>query len=133
MLKMTHKPNTMKNVNTLGRIFYALPFGIFGINHFIMQDFYIGQLTSFIPGGGFTVLLTGFCMIVACISIISKKYIALTSFSLAFLLFIFIVTIHIPNLINQKDVEVTMIALLKDVSLMGGSLMIAGMSMEKKL
>lgn len=133
MLKMTHKPNTMKNVNTLGRIFYALPFGIFGINHFIMQDFYIGQLTSFIPGGGFTVLLTGFCMIVACISIISKKYIALTSFSLAFLLFIFIVTIHIPNIVNKVNFEISLIAMLKDISLMGGSLMIAGLSMENKL
>jgi hypothetical protein len=35
--------------------------------------------------------------------------------------------------VNQKDIEITMIALLKDISLMGGSLMIAGLIMENKL
>jgi hypothetical protein len=50
---------------------------------------------------------------------------------LATLLFIFIVTIHIPHLINGIDTTTTLIALLKDVSLMGGSLMIAGIYSEE--
>jgi uncharacterized membrane protein YphA (DoxX/SURF4 family) len=123
----------MKNLTTVGRIFYALPFGIFGINHFLMVDYYIGQLTSFIPTGAFIILLTGLCMIAACISIITKKFVSLSSFLLAILLFIFIVTIHIPHLINHHEVEITLVALLKDISLMGGSLMIAGLSVEDKL
>jgi len=123
----------MKNVTTVGRIFYALPFGIFGINHFLMLDFYLGQLTSFIPAGAFTVILTGMCLIAACISIITRKLVSLSSFLLAILLFLFILTIHLPNLINQVNLEITMIALLKDISLMGGSLMIAGMSAQNTL
>jgi len=122
----------MKSMTTIGRILFALPFGIFRINHFIMIDYYIGQLTSFIPGGGFTIILTGILMIAACISIISKKQVTLTSFLLAVLLFIFIITIHIPRLIHHVDFEITLIALLKDVSLMGGSLMIAGLNMGEK-
>ena len=122
----------MKSMTTIGRILFALPFGIFGINHFLMLDFYIGQLTSFIPSGGFIIIFTGICMIAACISIISRKLVALTSYLLAALLFIFILTIHIPHLINHVDIEITLITMLKDLSLLGGSLMIAGMNMGEK-
>ena len=51
---------------------------------------------------------------------------------LAVLLFIFIVTIHIPHLLTEADKTITLIALLKDISLMGGSLMIAGIYSEEE-
>jgi len=121
----------MKNISTVGRILFALPFGIFGINHFIMLDYYMGMLTSFIPLGAYTIILTGILLIVASISIITKKFVKQCTLMLAGLLFIFIVTIHIPHLINGPDKTATLIGLLKDISLMGGSLMIAGLSTVK--
>lgn len=63
----------MKNLTTIGRILFALPFGIFGLNHFIMADFYTGMLSTFIPGSSFTILLTGMALIAASISIIIKN------------------------------------------------------------
>jgi putative oxidoreductase len=122
----------MKKLTTLGRILFALPFLIFGINHFLMMDYYVGMLTSFIPLGAYTIIITGILMIVTSISIITKKYIIQSTLILASLLFLFIVTIHIPHLFDGTDRTVTLIALLKDISLMGGSLMIAGMSVENK-
>lgn len=116
----------MKNITTIGRILFAVPFAVFGINHFIMMDYYLGLLTSFIPLGPYTIVLTGIFLIAASISIIFKKYIRLTTILLAILLFFFIVTIHIPHLFTNADKTITIIALLKDISLMGGSLMIAG-------
>jgi putative oxidoreductase len=122
----------MKKITTVGRILFALPFLVFGINHFLMMDYYLGMLTSFIPLGAYTIILTGILMIVTSISIITKKFIVPSTIILASLLFLFIVTIHIPHLFDGSDRTVTLIALFKDVSLMGGSLMIAGMSMENK-
>lgn len=122
----------MKNLTIAGRIIFAIPFGLFGINHFMMIDFYIGQLTSFIPAGGFTIILTGLCLIAACISIITKKLIRLSTILLAILLVIFILTIHIPHLVHHFNTEVTIIALFKDISLVGGSLLIAGMTGDEK-
>ncbi len=116
----------MKKITTFGRILFALPFAVFGINHFLMMDYYLGMLTSFIPRTGFIMILTGILLILASISIITKKFVTISTLLLAALLFIFIVTIHIPHLINGVDTTTTLIALLKDVSLMGGSLMIAG-------
>jgi putative oxidoreductase len=122
----------MKNLTTVGRILFALPFAIFGINHFLMMDYYIGMLTSFIPLGAYTIILTGIMLIVASISIISKKFVKFSTIMLAALLFIFIVTIHIPHLFIEADRTVTLIALLKDISLLGGSLMIAGIYSEEQ-
>ena len=116
----------MKNLTTIGRILFALPFGIFGLNHFLMVDFFTGMLTSFIPGTSFTIILTGIALIAASISIIIKKYIKLSCILLAALLLIFILTIHIPQLFDPAKKMLALVALLKDTALMGGALMIAG-------
>jgi putative oxidoreductase len=131
--KKNLKENNMKKLTTLGRILFALPFLVFGINHFLMMDYYVGMLTSFIPLGAYTIIITGLLMIVTSISIITKKYIIQSTIILASLLFLFIVTIHIPHLFDGTDRAITLIALLKDISLMGGSLMIAGLSVENKV
>lgn len=113
-------------MTTAGRILFAFPFAIFGINHFLMMDYYMGMLTSFIPKTAWIMVLTGVILIAASISIITKKLVRLSTILLAILLFVFIITIHIPHLINGIDTTSSLIALLKDISLMGGSLMIAG-------
>lgn len=122
----------MKNITTIGRILFAIPFALFGINHFLMTDYYVGMLTSFIPLGAYTILLTGIMLIAVSISIIIKKLVKFSTIILAILLFVFIVTIHIPHLINGVDQTATLIALLKDISLMGGSLLIAGIYSEEE-
>ena len=120
----------MKKITDIGRILFAIPFALFGINHFLMMDYYLGMLTSFIPLGAYTIILTGVMLIATSISIILKKLIKLSTISLAVLLFVFIVTIHIPHLFNEADKTTIIIALLKDISLLGGSLMIAGIYTE---
>lgn len=122
----------MKNMMVIGRILFAVPFALFGINHFLMMNYYMGMLTSFIPLGAYTIILTGIMLIAASISIISGKLVKISTILLAILLFMFIVTIHIPHLINDADKTVDIIALLKDISLMGGSLMIAGIYSEEE-
>jgi putative oxidoreductase len=122
----------MKNITTLGRVLFAIPFALFGINHFLMTDYYVGMLTSFIPWGAYTIILTGIMLIGASISIITKRFVKFSTIMLAILLFVFIITIHIPHLIAGKDTNITLIALLKDISLMGGSMMIAGIYSEEK-
>jgi uncharacterized membrane protein len=121
----------MKKITTIGRILFAIPFAIFGINHFLMTDYYVGMLTSFVPRGAYTIVIVGILLIAASLSILSKKFVKFSTLMLAFLLFVFIVTIHIPHLIHDPDKTTTIIALLKDISLMGGSLMIAGIYSEE--
>ena len=122
----------MKKLTTIGRILFAVPFALFGINHFLMLNYYLGMLTSFVPLGAYTIILTGIMLIAASISIITKILVKFSTLLLAGLLFIFIITIHIPHLFTDADKTISIIALLKDISLMGGSLMISGIYAEEE-
>jgi uncharacterized membrane protein len=115
----------MKQLSTIGRILFGLPFGIIGLNHFFMVEFFTGMLTSIIPGAAFTVLLTGTFLILASISIIIKRFIRIACYLLAALLLVFILTIHVPGLFDESSANVAMMQLLKDTALMGGAILIA--------
>ena len=118
----------MNKLPIIGRILFAVPFGILGLNHFLMQDYYEGMLTSFIPGGGYTILFTGVLLIAACVSIIMNRYVRIACAVVAFLLLMFILTIHLPQLFDTKPevAKSAFVELLKDTSLLGGCLMIMG-------
>jgi len=117
----------MKKLAFIGRLLFALPFGVMGLNHFLMTDVFIGMMSSFIPGGAFSVLLTGALLILGCILIILNKNLRIVCFGLTGLLFIFILTIHVPGLfsLDLKVVQTHLIELLKDTSLMGSAILIA--------
>ena len=114
----------MKNLAIIGRILFALPFGVMGVNHFIIKDYFLGIMSSFIPGGAYTILLTGFLLILASILIMLNQFLKTVCFSLAGILFLFIITIHIPGL-STANWQIAFIELLKDTGLMGGAIMIA--------
>jgi uncharacterized membrane protein len=117
----------MKNLAILGRLLFALPFGLMGLNHFLMTNTFIGMSSTFVPTGAYTILIIGAILILASISIMLNKNIKLACFILAGLLLIFIATIHIPGLFNSdpKVAQLALIELLKDTGLMGGALMFA--------
>lgn len=115
----------MKKLAVFGRIIFALPFGIMGINHFLMTKIFTEQIkTSFISDGAFTILITGALLIIASVSIILNKFVKTACIWLSALLLIFILTIHVPGLFTANW-ELAMIQLLKDTGLMGGAIMIA--------
>lgn len=119
----------MKTLNVLSRILFALPFGVAGIMHFIMKDSYLDILeqTTIIPESGYLIFLTGLALIAASVSIILNKFIKLSCFSLAGLLVVFILSIHIPGIVSHASAEINIhiINLLKDTSLAGGATFIA--------
>jgi putative oxidoreductase len=94
----------MKNITTAGRFLFAIPFAIFGLNHFLMVDYYLGMLTSFIPFGAYTIVLTGLLLIGISISIMTRWYIKQAAYTLAALLLIFILAIHVPHLFQLMTV-----------------------------
>ncbi len=121
----------MKKLAVLGRILFALPFGIMGLNHFLMTNLFVGMMSSFIPGGAFTILVTGALLITASIFIIIDKFVQMACYWLAGMLLLFILTIHIPGLYatdmatNLDGWSMHLIELLKDAGLMGGAIIIA--------
>ncbi len=111
---------------TLARVLYGLPFAVFGFNHFMYAQQMTGMVPSFMPFKIFWVYLTGAALIAAAISIISTIHIRLASLLLALMLFIFVAFIHLPGVLNQQTMQMAMAGLLKDLSLAGAALFIAG-------
>jgi putative oxidoreductase len=120
----------MNNLKNVGRIIFAVPFAMFGMMHIMMASNMTGMVPSWVPGGVFWVYVTGMALVAAAISIIAKKQIYLASVLLAVLLGVFVMTIHLPAVLGGD--QMAMGGMLKDISLAGGALLIAGLFKEKK-
>lgn len=108
----------------IARIFFAVPFLGLGINHFLNASFLAGIVP--IPGGVIWVYLTGIAMILAGIAAITKYQGKLAMLLLALLLFIYIISIHVPSVLNPDTRMLGLMGLYKDFGLMGGALLLAG-------
>jgi len=117
-----------KVLGLVGRILYAVPFVMFGLNHLMSADQMAGMVPSFIPGGVIWVYVTGAAMLLAAVAIITGIQARLACFGLVLMLFIFILTVHLPGLQNPATKMMSMISLFKDTGLMGGALIIASIS-----
>lgn len=106
----------------VARHIFALPFGIFGLMHFVFGAGMAGMVPAYLPGGVFWVYLTGLAMIAACAAMITGKQIRLATTLLALLLLIYVLTIHIPGLASGN--QMAMSSMLKDLSLLGGALLV---------
>jgi uncharacterized membrane protein len=115
----------MNNLKDKGRIVFAIPFAMFGMMHLVMASNMAGMVPSWVPGGVLWVYVTGLALVAAAVSIISKKQIYLASILLAVLLGVFVMTIHLPAILGGD--QMAMGSMLKDISLAGGALLIAGL------
>lgn len=109
----------------VARIIFAVPFAIFGFFHFMNA----GAMAGMLPGWPFSELLiyfTGLCLIAAAIAIVFNKYARLASLLLALMLLIIVLFVHMPGLGDPDMMQRSMSAMLKDISLLGGALMVAG-------
>ena len=114
--------DTMRKI---GRLLFAIPMGVFGLFHFLHGQAMAGMVPAFVPGGVLWVYITGLALIAAAVSIIMEKYDKIATQLLAVLLGIFILTIHLPGLGNAQTMQMSMVALLKDLALLGGALVIS--------
>lgn len=113
--------NSILNISKIGKYLYAIPMVIFGLFHFLNASAMAGMVP--IPGGVFWIYLTGLSLILAGISILIQKLDEWSSFLLAILLLVFVVTIHLPGVLAGGDMaQMYMTNLLKDLALAGGAL-----------
>ena len=117
MKKLTGKP---------AQIIFAIPFAIFGLFHFMNAGSMTGVLGGW-PAAEFLVYLSGAGLIAAAVAIIINKYARLACLLLAAELLIILVATQIPMLSNPDMAQMATINILKDISLIGGALMVAGM------
>ncbi len=116
----------MKGLTTIAKIIFAVPFIILGLMHFMAAKDMTELVPSFVPGGIIWIYITGVALIAAGISFIINWYTKLAGVLLAVLLLLFIVTIWLPKFSGGDNQA--MVSLLKDLGLLGGALIISGVS-----
>jgi uncharacterized membrane protein len=120
---------------TLSRIaivLLALVMAVFGIYHFVSPQNLVGYVPSFLPNAGnLWVYVPGAAFILAALAFITNKMVKLAGYLLAVLLFIFVLTIHLPNFMNGGSDELrqlSLINLLKDTAIAAFAMHIAANS-----
>src|SRR5436190_3944013 len=102
-------------------VILALVLAAFGVYHFIYPQNLLAYVPSFLPNAGnLWVYIPGAAFILAAIAFITNKKVKLAAYLLAVLLFIFILTIHLPNFLNGSSDEyrqISLINLLKDTAI----------------
>lgn len=107
------------------RFLYALPFLVFGINHFAQGEAMAGMVP--VPGGVFWIYLVGACLIAASIAIAFNVLRTWAGIGLAALLLTFVFLIHLPPILAEGMSAMNSVTgLLKDSSLAGAALYFAG-------
>lgn len=106
------------------RILFAVPFLVFGINHFIFADQMKMAIPSFLPGGIFWVYATGLGILAASISLLIQKMTKEAMIGLSLFLIATIAFVQIPGMGNPDPMmqQMAMLGLFKDIGLLGGAL-----------
>ncbi len=120
-----------KNIILTAKILFAIPFIVFGVNHFVAGATMGGYIPSYIPGGVFWVYFTGLALIAAGISIMINIKTKLAMRLLALMLGIFMFTIHLPAIFADAGSMGAVIGFLKDLALASGALIIGEVSEVK--
>ncbi|MBS1666462.1 MAG: DoxX family protein [Bacteroidetes bacterium] len=101
---------------------------IFGFFQFKYPHDLLIYVPDFLPGGITWTYFVGGAFILVGISFATNKYVKFTSYLLAAMLLIFILTIHLPNALNAGNAEMrtwAWINLFKDSAILGFALHIA--------
>jgi uncharacterized membrane protein len=105
----------------LGPLFIAVPMVIFGAEHFTAATILAGMVPGWIPGHMFWALFVGTCLVASALSIAAQKYAWLAAALLGFMIFLFVVLIHIPNLVSAPHSRILWVVALRDLAFAGGA------------
>ena len=121
-----------QTISRIAIILLALVMAAFGIYHFIYPQNLLAYVPSFLPAAGnLWVYIPGAAFILAAIAFITNRMVKTAAYLLAILLFIFVITIHLPNYLNGSSEEyrqLSLINLLKDTAIAAFALHIASNS-----
>lgn len=108
----------------------------FGIQHFLHPYDLLVKVPDFLPGGIAWVYIVGVAFILAALSFVTNIWVRTAAYLLALLLFIFVLTIHLPNFMDTADPvyrQMALTNLLKDSALGAFALYIASNARHQRI
>jgi uncharacterized membrane protein len=115
----------LDKLSPFGRLFYAIPMGVFGTEHFTITQQVAGIVPSWMPLHTFWVYLVGAAVIATSLSIILDKHARLAATLFGCMLLLFVALIHIPNLLATHGARLFWVICLRDIAFSGGAFALA--------
>ncbi len=110
----------------VGRVLYAAPLAAFGTEHLALGRMIIGAVPVWMPVRLFWVYFVGVALIAAALSLALGIRVRLTATLLAIMFFLFVVMMHLPNVVAHAHDRVIWNVALRDLSFGAGALALAG-------
>ncbi len=114
------------NLVRFGSLFFAVPLAVFGMQHFALYDSVKFGVPAYMPGRFFWAYLVGAALIAACLSILTDIHADLAALLVGIMLLLFVLMVHLPNLITNPGDRFAITVPLRDLALSGAALSLAG-------
>lgn len=117
-----------ETISRIAVVILAIVLAVFGIYHFIYPKNMLVYVPEFLPGGIIWVYFVGVAFLLAALALLLHRQVKLAGYLLAVLLFLFVLTVHLPNFLNSGDLEMKQISLvnvLKDSAIAAFAMYIA--------
>jgi uncharacterized membrane protein len=116
----------IEKILPFGRLFFAIAMIVFGADH-LTDALNISQLVpSWMPAHLFWTYLVGVALVAAALSITVKKQARLAAIMLGIMLVLFVLMLHIPNLLAHPRDRVLWVTALRDLAFSAGAFAFAG-------
>jgi uncharacterized membrane protein len=120
----------LDKIVVLGPVFFAVSLAVFGTEHFTAATILAGMVPAWLPGHMFWALFVGACLIAAALSIAARKYAWLASALTGVLILLFVLLIHIPNVVGNPHTRILWVVALREPAFAGGAFALAATQEE---
>jgi hypothetical protein len=110
----------------LASVFVAAPLAVFAAEHLAGPRILMQLVPLWMPARLFWAYFVGFALLAAALSLTFKKYLRWSTLLLAILIFLFVASIHIPNVVANPKSKLLWTVMLRDFSFAAGILAFAG-------
>ena len=110
----------------VGRVLFAAPLAAFGVEHLVLGKVIIGAVPVWMPMRLFWVYFVGIALIAAAFSLALGIRVRLTATLLAIMFFLFVLMIHMPNVMADVHKRLIWNVALRDACFGAGALALAG-------
>jgi uncharacterized membrane protein len=110
----------------VGRAFVAAGLAAFGMEHFVASRSIMQVVPSWMPARLFWTYFFGIALLAAAASLALKRCVRLAVTLLGAMFLLFVLLIHLPNVVKSPQTRLTWAVLLRDLSFSGGAWALAG-------
>ena len=115
----------------LASVFVAAPLALFAAEHIAGPRVLMSVVPEWMPARLFWAYFVGFALLAASLSLTFKKYVRWSTLLLAIMFFVFVASIHLPNVVTHSTERAFWTVLLRDFGFATGILTFAASLREK--